>query len=138
MPIVVGPGAAGSTLDLTAIWLNVADDLDDCMAFVRAGDSLSASTTARVEVRQLMNRRRMVRTGSGGPAESESLTFEQCDRDQLAWLRDRVGVLLCYRDHVGTKWFGVYKDLPREVQTAYRDRIDVKVSLDEVTYSEAV
>jgi len=45
---------------------------------------------------------------------------------------------MCIRDHVGTKFFGAWLEAPREIQTAYRDRIDVQISFDQVTHSEAV
>lgn len=142
MPIIVDlPVDLGAGLDLSAIWLNDAADPVDCRAFAQAGDSFSVSTTARVEVRQLANRRRLIRRGSvsgADLAESLSVTLVQCDRAQVAWLRSKTGVLLCVRDTVGTKFYGVYVEAPREVAAAYRDRIDVKLSLDQVTNSEAV
>lgn len=137
MPIIVGPGSPGTLIELSAVWLNDALDPTDCQAFTRAGETLSASTTAAVVVRQLIGRRRSVRTGST-TAESVALSFEQCTPTQVAWLRDHVGVAVCCRDHVGGKFFGVYVDVPREVSTAYRDRSDVKITLESITYDESV
>lgn len=142
MPILVDlPTPVGTGLDLCAIWLNDATQLEDARAFATAGDSLSASTQARVEVRQLANRRRLVRRGSVSGAvdlaESLQMTLEWCDREQVAWLRSKTGVLLCVRDHVGTKFYGVYTESPREVPTAYRDRVNVRLAFDQVTHSEA-
>lgn len=146
MPIIVDlPTTPGTGLDLCAVWLNDAADLADMQGFEYVGDSLSANTTARVEVRQLANRRRLIRqgsvTGAADSSESMQVTFVRCDRDQVAWLRSKVGGLLCIRDHVGTKFYGTFAEAPREVATNgpdYRDRIDVKLAIDEVTYSEAI
>lgn len=143
MPIIVdlsGPPATG--LDLSSIWLNTASDLSDVRAFSYIGDSLSANTSARVEVRQLANRRRLIRQGGTATAvdlaESVQVTLVRCDREEVAWLRLRTGVLMCVRDHVGSKFFGVWREAPREVQSADRDRIDVRLSIEQVTHSEAV
>lgn len=132
----------GTGLDLCAVWLNDAANLADVHAFQYVGDSLSASTMARVEVRQLANRRRLIRRGSVGVAdlaETMQVTLIQCDRDEVAWLKSKTGVLLCVRDHVGTKFYGTFVEAPREVATTgpdSRDRMDVRLSLDEVTHSE--
>lgn len=143
MPIIVDlPPPVGTGLDLCAVWVNDAAEPADVRAFAYVGESLSVSTQARVEVRQLANRRRLIRQGSVTSvvdlAESMRVTFVQCDREQVAWLRSKAGVLLCVRDHVGTKFYGVYVEAPRTVQAAYRDRIDVQLSVDQVTHSEAV
>lgn len=143
MPIIVDlPVPAGTGLDLCAVWLNDAAEPFDAQAFAYIGDTLSATTTARVEVRQLANRRRLIRRGSvTGPvdlAESFQVTLVRCTREQVAWLRSKTGVLLCVRDHVGSKFYGVYTEAPRTVSAAYRDRIDVNLSIDQVTHSEAV
>lgn len=145
MAIIVDlTGVPGTGLDLCAVWLNDAADPADVYAFEYVGDSLSSTTTARVEVRQLANRRRLIRRGNVGAAdlaESMQVTLVRCDREQVAWLQSKTGVLLCVRDHVGTKFYGVYSEAPREVTTTgqdFRDRMDVRLSLDEVTHSEAV
>ena len=143
MPIIVDlPRGPGTGLDLTAVWLNTAADPADARAFVKVGGPLSATTRARVEVRQLANRRRLIRRGSAGAAvdlaESLLVTLVHLDREKAAWLRARTGVLMCVRDHVGTKFFGVYSESPREVQPHERDWIEVKLSIDQITHSEAV
>ncbi len=142
MPIIVDLATTpGTGLDLSAVWFNTATDLADVRSFEYTGEALSANTQARVEVRQLANRRRLIQQGAGGRVgrvESLSITLVRCDRDQVAWLRDRTGVLMCVRDHVGTKFYGTWVEAPREIATAYRDRIDVKITIDQVTHSEAV
>jgi hypothetical protein len=140
MPILVDiPASPGSSVDLCAIFINAAVDLADFVAVEYAGETIAPSTRADVEVRKLANRTRLIRRGTGAVATLESLqvTFERCTAEQVAWLRDHVGELVCIRDHVGGKFFGVYTDVPREVATAYRDRFKVTLSFDQVTYSEA-
>ena len=139
MPILVEiPAAPGSSVDLCAIFINSAVDLADFIAVEYAGETIAPSTRAEVEVRRLANRVRLIRKGSGAVAVLESLqvTFERCAPEQVAWLRDHVGALVCVRDHVGGKFFGVYTEVPREVATAYRDRAKVTLSFDQITYSE--
>lgn len=145
MAIIVDPAATlGTGLDLCAVWLNDAANPADVQAFEYVGDTLSATTSARVEVRQLANRRRLIRRGNVGAAdraESMQVTLIRCDRQQVAWLKSKTGVLVCVRDHVGTKFYGVFIEAPREVATVgkdYRDRADVRLTLDEVSHSEVV
>lgn len=141
MPIIVDLADPGTGVELSAVWFNDASDLSDVRSFAYVGDSLSANTVARVEVRQLANRRRIIRQGSVTGAdlvESMSVTLVRCSREEVAWLRSKTGALMCVRDHVGTKFFGTWVEAPRDVQSAYRDRIDVKLSIDQVTFPEAV
>ncbi|CAI9417392.1 hypothetical protein [Nocardioides sp. T2.26MG-1] len=143
MPIIVDLAAEpGTGLDLTAIWLNTATDLSDVRSFRKVGGPLSANTKARVDIRQLANRVRLIRqgsvTGAVDLAESQSVPLVHLDRDDVAWLRARTGVLMCFRDHVGTKFYGAWSETPREVQPQFRDWIDVKLSVDQVTHPEAV
>lgn len=143
MAIIVDlTGPPGTGLELSAIWLNTAADLSDVRAFEYSGDSLSANTSARADVRQLANRRRLIRQGDVDGAvdlaESMQVTLVRCNQEQAAWVRARTGVLMCIRDHIGSKFFGTWLETPREVKSAYRDRIDVKLSIDQVTHSEAV
>jgi hypothetical protein len=142
MPVIVDLTAPpGTGLELCAIWLNTASDLADVRSFTKVGGSLSASSKARAEVRQLANRRRLIRQGSGGVldlAEGLQLPLVHLDRDDAMWLRARTGVLMCVRDHVGTKFYGTWVETPREVQPQFRDWINVQLSFDQVTHTEAV
>lgn len=142
MPIIVDlTGPPGTGLDLSAIWLNTATDLSDVRSFTKVGGPLSANTKARAEVRQLANRTRLIALGSAGVVdrvESEQVSLVHLDRDDAAWLKARTGVLMCIRDHVGTKFYGTWVEAPRQVQPQFRDWIDVSLSIDQVTHSEAV
>lgn len=143
MPIIAGPGDPGSTLDLCAIFINVAADPADFMSFRYAGRGFSVDTAAVAEIRQLVNRRRLITRGAGQPgapmvAESQQITLSKCDREQVAWLKGHAGTLVCLRDHVGGKFYGAYLALPRNVETRTRDRIEVTLNVEQVTHSEAV
>lgn len=135
-------GPPGTGLDLTAVWFNVAADMSDVRAFHKVGGPLSLNSRARAEVQQLANRRRLVRegdvTGAIDLADSLQVPLVHLNRDDAAWLRNRTGVLMCVRDHVGTKFFGTWLETPREVQSQFRDWINVSLSIDQVTHSEAV
>lgn len=143
MPIIVDlTGTPGTGLDLCAIWINVASELADARGFTKVGGPLSANTKARAEVRQNANRRRLIRQGSvtglDDLAETMQVPLVHLDRGDVGWLRDRTGQLLCFRDHVGTKFYGTYLETPREVQPQFRDWIDVRLSVDQVTHSEHI
>lgn len=135
-------GPPGTGLDLAAVWFNVAADLSDVRAFHKVGGPLSLNSRARAEVQQLANRRRLVRegdvTGAIDLADSLQVPLVHLNPDDASWLRNRTGVLMCVRDHVGTKFFGTWLETPREVQSQFRDWINVSLSIDQVTHSEAV
>lgn len=139
MPIVIGDGVGtpGGTLDLCAVWFNLASDPADLCAFRKADEKIGITIDTRTEVRQLANRRRIVRRGQS-TYTAISLTLPHCEPQQIEWLRDHAGQLVCVRDHVGTKAYVVYAQLSREVLTRVRDWADVKLSLDEITHTEQV
>lgn len=139
MPIIISePLAVGDGLDLCAVWLNAAADLADVEAFRRlGGDQLAATASVRAEVRQLVGRRRVVVTDAA-IYEQFSLTLETVTADQLDWLNSHVGQILCLRDPYGSKLYVIYTEAPREVPTGYPERTSVKLTLEQVTHSEAV
>lgn len=141
MPIIVDPILTpGAGVDLCAVFLNTAGNPSDFRAFEHVGDALNPTTTVRAEVRQLANRRRLIRRGTitgDIAAESYVITLPRCTSADVVWLRAHVGILLCVRDHKGSKFYGAYLDVPREIQTGFPDRTGVKITVDEVTYSES-
>lgn len=142
MPIIVSdPLPVGTGLHLCEVWFNNADDLADVMAYEHAGDSINITSSVRVEVRANANRRRLIRRETK-VYESFSLTLLECTAEQRLWLRDHIGMLLCIRDHIGSKVYGVYTELPQEVSTLPIDDdlmlTDVKITFEEIDHSEAV
>lgn len=140
MPIIAGPGDPGSIVDLCAIFINTAADPTDFMSFRYAGKSFSTDSPARGEIRQLANRRRLITQGDAGSmlSDTQQVTLSRIDPDRAAWLRAHIGVIACFRDHVGGKFFGAYLSLPRNIETAYRTRSDVTLSVEQVDFTEAV
>ncbi|MDN4174738.1 hypothetical protein QWY28_17385 [Nocardioides sp. SOB77] len=138
MPILVdSQTVSGTAVVLGAVWLNAAHDPADSCAFVYAGDAINISSDPRAEVRQLLNRRRIIRTGNK-VYDDYGLDLPEVNPDQARWLRAHAGQLLCVRDHVGHKAFGAYTELPAEFDTVFVDRIKVRLALKQVTHTEAV
>lgn len=137
--VLATPLPVGTGLDLNGIWLNAADDLADVMSFERVGNTVSASPSTQAEVRQLATRRRVVRSGTK-TYTSFALTLLHCTAAQRQWLEDHVGVLLCLRDGIGSKIYGIYAEAPREVSTLPVGGLyftDVKLTFEQVDHSEA-
>lgn len=140
MPIVVNlatPSDGSLGLSLCDIWLNDTINPSDLCSFKYAGDELGFTQTSRAEVRQLINRRRVIRRGTR-TYTSVAITMPWLTPTQLQWLREHEGRIVTVRDHVGTKIHAVYLDLSYEVDTSRRDRADTKITLEQVTFSEAV
>lgn len=140
MPIIVDDPALSSssaTLQLCAIWMNDATEPADLCNFRYAEDSFGLTVTPRAEVRQLANRRRVVRRGTR-TYTAIGLSLISCTPTQIQWLVDHVGEIICVRDHVGTKVYGTYLELPREVLTRVRDKANVKLTIEQITFSEAL
>lgn len=125
---------------LTEVWLNSAANPADSLSFEYAGDAIKSTTGERVDVRQLANRRRLIRRGARSYV-SVSLTLPWCTADQVAWLFAHVGELVCLRDHVGSKVYGVFEAVPREASTTPIGGVylsEVSLSFDEIDFSEAI
>jgi hypothetical protein len=139
MPIIIDAptGDPDSTLWLCQIWFNAASNLADAASFTYASEAIGITSTPRAEVRQLVNRRRVVRRGTR-VYDTINLTLQGVTPAQLQWLRDHVGTIVCVRDHVGSKVYGVYRELPRDVETRVRTRAEVKLTFDEITHTEVV
>lgn len=143
MPILVASTQdTGSTVALTALWLNDAADLSDCVAFEYA-DGRSPGVQVPGEVRTYVSgRRRLVLTSGGQAYQTYDWKLSWNTEDQRAWLVAHVGRVLCVRDQRGAKWYGTYLALPQELldRSAGLDgcnRSTATVSLVEVTHSEA-
>lgn len=125
-----------TTVELCAIWLNLAADPSDYMSFDRPA-TMAPTTDMDVSVRTLANgRRRVVRRA--GVARSYALTLPYCNRAQIEWLEDHVGQTVCVRDDRGRKMFGVYSSVPVTESTLWNDRGDAQLTVAGITYSEAV
>ena len=123
-------------VELSAVFLNLAADPADFRAFYTV-TSLQPSTEVRSNVRVLANGR-MRSVKQAGKPRSYSFKVEQISREDVAWLEEHVGELMCIRDDRGRKFFGVYSSVTFDESTLWNDRADVSISFVEVSYSEAV
>lgn len=127
-------------IELRGVWLNAAADPSEVRAFEYLGDGLAITPSLRGEVRQNVNRRRLIR-GSSRVYETISASLESCSATDVQWLNEHVGELVCIRDHVGSKAYVVYLEAPREIATTKRlgqYYATVKVTFEEVDHTEAV
>lgn len=127
-----------SALTLTSFFLNLASDPSDFQAFPYVTQTQPQKQTD-AQVRVMANGRlRVVR--SAQVQRTASWALGKVSPDQVAWLEDHVGDLMCVRDDVGRKWFGIYSSVQAD-EDLFPDRrgeATVTLNLTEVTYSEAV
>lgn len=126
-----------SALTLSAFFLNLASDPSDFQAFSYVTQTTPGKQSS-AQVRTMANGRLRVFRQAGAP-RSASWKLEKVTPAQVVWLEAHVGDLMCVRDDVGRKWFGVYTSLQAD-EDMYPDRrgeASVSLSLSEVTYSEA-
>lgn len=136
MTTVATPLISGVGLDLCAIWLNDAEDLNDVCAFAYAGPSISITGTFDSSIQDLVGRR--ILTGSDTKVyESFSIDLRKLDTTQVQWLRDHTGRLLCIRDPYGSKAYVVYTTAPRDIPAGFRNLTSVKLTFDQIDHSEA-
>lgn len=135
--VVASPLPFGSGLSLCAIWLNDANDLADVCSFRYAGPSIGITPSLDVDVQQLVGRR--ILTGSDTRIyQSFDITLRRCDTNQVLWLTDHTGRLLCIRDPYGSKAYVVYREAPREIPAGFPGLTSVKLTLEQITHSEAL
>lgn len=119
---------------ITQCWMNATADLTDAMGF--ALNALDHAPVVAVQSRQYAGGNyRAVRTP--GLQKVAKVTLGFCTDAQTAWLKAHQGVLLCFRDARGEKFFGVYVDStfsPRFIADSW----SVPLTFTQVTFSEAV
>lgn len=74
---------------------------------------------------------------AGTRQQTVALAFAGCDPATVAQLEAWDGVLLCYRDDSGRKFFGTYRS-PQITRHSYNADADVSLTFTETTYFEAV
>jgi hypothetical protein len=125
-----------ATVQLRTLWLNLASDPSQAMSFPYMS-ALTWSKEQPGEVRRYANgRTRIIRRA--GQTRTAEVTLTGCNREQIDWLEEHVGDLVCVRDDRGRKVFGAYLIVPVAEAQHRRDRGDVSLSLAEVSFSEAV
>jgi len=123
-----------ASVELTRVWLHDEADLSDFVTLKARG--IEASPARDVKRRRYAGGRvRAIST----QARFRTVSFEavQVSRDTLAWLDDRLGSLLMYRDPRGRVWWGFIADLPTEEQLWTTDAW-LQLTFQAVTYDQAV
>lgn len=120
---------------LCTLWLNSADDPTDVMAFPYLS-SLASTPQQNVQLQPFAQGRiRAIITP--GTAQQVAVDLAACSGDQRAWLDDHAAALLCVRDDRGRKFYGMYV-APATAEHQYNSDSEVSVTINEVTFSEAV
>lgn len=124
-----------ASIDLTTVWINDWSSVADVQSFpLMSRLSVETSTPGKV---QTYANGRLRYIGSPTRSRSWSIDLQACTRDQVSWLEDHAGRIVCARDDRGRKVFGVFVSVPAD-EHQYDDETDVSLSLAEVTVSEAV
>lgn len=129
-------GAVEVTPALRTVWLNVASNQQDRMSF----PNMSALSVAKVkpgEVRRMVGGRDRLFTHEG-MQRAVSATFPGCTREQVDWLEDHVGDLLCVRDDRGRKLYAAYSQVEVDELSTTTAYAHCSVALGEVTHTEVV
>lgn len=122
-------------VELCAIWFNLADDLSVWINIDRATPlTRTSATNGRVQA-TAAGRRRRIRTVGTDRTWSTQMTVN--DPDQVQWLEDHVGELMCVRDNKGHKMFVVYDTVQMDDHD-YNTGSNTSLELTEITFSEAV
>ncbi|HET6916585.1 MAG TPA: hypothetical protein VFH56_10900 [Acidimicrobiales bacterium] len=139
MPILTSQTTnPGTTVTLSAFFLNLASDPTDFVAFEYVTQTQPQTSTGLSVRAMANNRRRAVRTG--GVDMSASWALDKVTPAQVAWLEQHVGETMCVRDDVGRKWFGVYTSVQPD-EDLYPDRRGegkFTLSLQQISHSQAV
>lgn len=119
---------------LNEVRLNVASNMSDSMAFQNVTE-FKVAVAQQGEVRALANGRLRAVRRAAKPSGA-SFKFELCTREQIDWLEDKVGQLLCFRDDRGRKMYGLYWAAPVAESIVRVEYGDVEIDFHEVTHTE--
>lgn len=145
MPILVESTTnPASTVTLDALFLNDAEDPSDFRTFAYVGDSYQVrdSLGGGVESGYASGRSRAYATEDD--TTTVSFTAANLTGDDLAWLKSKRGRVLCFRDFLGRKVFGMFHDIAPELSTAPAGsrwalaNTTAQVTLQSVTFDESV
>lgn len=124
-----------ASVSLETLWVNNAADLSDSAALPLS--ALTWKPTRQGDVRTYAGGRRRLVTRVGS-ARSADIALEYVDRDLVNRLDAWTGALLCFRDPMGRKFYGVFLDPSFEEQDDGSDHANVSFTVYEVTHSEEV
>lgn len=123
-----------ASITLDRVWLSLASDPALSVAAFTTGRSEVLAVPG--EVRRMANGRLRTVTRAGSSSQL-GVTFRNLTPAQTSTLRSWAGLTVLFRDVWGRKMYGAFFDGDIE---DYRDRSgqDVKLTLSQVTWSEAV
>ena len=126
---------ATGSVTLSTVWINLASTLSNYQSFPLMS-ALEVDTNQPGEVRTYAGGRlRLVTTA--GVARTATLTLPECSRDQINWLQSVVGQTVLVRDDRGRKIWGTFLS-PKVSENQYNTTGDVTLTINEITYVEAV
>ena len=121
---------ATGAVTLSTVWINLASTLSNYQSFPQMS-TLSVDTNQPGQVRTYAGGRlRLVTTA--GVARTAAVT-----RDQINWLQSVVGQTVLVRDDRGRKIWGTFLT-PKVTENQHNGNGDVTLTINEITYSEAV
>lgn len=124
-----------ASIALSTVWLQSVADFTDSVSLTTMSKLTSAPQGAGVVRRYGSGRFRAVT--QAGIGQQFSITALACSRAQIVWLEGHIGETLLVRDDRGRKFYGVYFN-PSSDEHPYDDEGDVALTINEVTYTEAV
>lgn len=125
-----------TTVNLTALWINLASDLSQAWSFDLV-TSLQMQPVVNTAARRYAGGNYRMFTTPGRQAVMP-VTIRALDADQRTLLEVTLpGVLLCVRDNTGRKFYGFYAN-PQITEHTYNDECDITLTFQQVTVSEAV
>lgn len=125
-----------TTITLTTVWINVASDPSDYRSFPLMSE-LNVTSTQPGDVRQLASGRARLVLRAGGVKRTVTAALPALDRDDVEWLEDRAGQLLCVRDDRGRKIWATFFAAPVDENQGLTTA-DVTLTLVEISHEEAV
>lgn len=119
------------------LWLNPASDVTAGRRFKLTG--LEHDPTVIV-TSQLYAPGVYAMVETPGAQKTAKVTLGSCTDADVAQLKSWLGVLLCFRDPTGEKFYGFYggKDAPSFQPRMIGNSWSVTLTVEEITYSEAV
>lgn len=121
-------------VDLKRLWLNAVDDLATGVAFEVHEIEHNPTVNVRTDPYAGGNFRAVV---VAGKQRNARVTLGFCTDVQAGWLKDHQGVLICYRDPRGEKFYGIYAEAgfaPRRMPDSWQ----ITLSVAQVTVNEGI
>jgi hypothetical protein len=125
-----------ATVTLQTLWLNLASDPSQSWSFPLLA-SLTSSPSIDIQTQQTADGSFRASTTPGRQG-SVQCTVRCADSTQRQALEvTLLGELLCIRDNVGRKFYGMIDSKPSISEHAYNDQCDISLSFTEFTHDEA-